>query len=370
MGWVIDLKSRPIVHTSFRTVMIFGSAVSLLLIMFFFVLQPLRNRAIDMAVRDMEQTLTASSGHTHVLHQEVADKLTDELNQLTNFTLLVVLAVAAGLFYFFLARVIGPLRRAMESQRRFIADASHELRTPLSIMKTNMEVALMEEQLSAEDSLQTIRGCLSEVDRFSNIIQNMLDLSRARDSSHPIPCCAVNLDQIVANAVKTTTGLAASKRIDINVAPLAVVQVWASESALEEVLINLVKNAIQYSPAGSRINIWTDVNPSLQHVRVFVRDWGKGIPPQELPHIFDPFFKGEKSRQHHSGGGYGLGLSIAREIIKRHNGFIQAKSWPGKGTVIYFTLPLLEYQPLSHLPQLAAPASSPPAPKVLDKAKN
>lgn len=322
--------------------------------MFYFVLQPLRERAIFAAIRMMEQQLPVASHQ--ILHQQVAAKLVNELTKLANVTYVLVFAVVGGVFYFFLTRVIRPLRQAMEAQKRFVADASHELRTPLSIMKTDMEVVLMEENLSSQEARQTLRSNLSEIDRLSNIIQNMLDLSRVRDTSYSMPCCAVNLGQVVVNVVKMATRLANSKRINIRVAPLAAVVVWGNMSALEEVLINLVKNAVLYSPEGSRVNIWMEINISLRQVRVFVRDWGKGIAPQDMPHIFQPFFRGEKSRQFRAGGSFGLGLSIAQEIIERHNGFIGANSWLNKGTVIYFTLPLFEYQAVSRLPQLAPQA--------------
>lgn len=243
--------------------------------------------------------------------------------------LLMVLIV--GVFgWFVIGKLLKPIKEMQESQKLFMADAAHELFTPLSIMKTNTEVALMDgSAISAQTSTETLHVILEEVDRMSNIIKNLMKIS----SKSQVPFTRVNLSAIAERSINMLKPLATEKNIKIQLLKDDSAVMWGNETALDEMITNFVKNAIQYSHEGGLIKLFvTDNSPTDIEIRV--QDWGIGIPGQDLKRIFEPFYRGTFVEHSAVTKGNGLGLSIVQEIVKLHNGTIKAKSSVGKGTTI------------------------------------
>lgn len=221
------------------------------------------------------------------------------------------------------------------SQRRFIADVSHELRTPLTVIKG--EVSLMRRMGQVdEESLSSVEA---EVDRLTRLVGDLLLLAQAESGRLPMTMKPVELDTILLEVFQQMRTLAGEK-LRLHISEIDQVQVMGDRDRLKQVLVNLVSNAIQYTPVGGQVTL--SLQKEGESARLIVSDTGPGIPAQDLPHIFERFYRGERSRKRSSGGqtsGFGLGLSIAYWIVRNHNGSIEASSREGQGTTFCVRLP-------------------------------
>jgi heavy metal sensor kinase len=229
--------------------------------------------------------------------------------------------------------MIGRLEQSFAEIRRFTADASHELRTPLTAIRTEAEVALA--RPTPADCRPVLGSILEECERLTRLIDQLLVLARedARAVRAPAP---LDLAALLAGVVETMRPLAEAKRVRLEYQPNGAATLAGDETRLRQVFYNLLDNAIKYTPAGAAVSI--ALRRQGNHHRVTVRDNGIGIPPEHLPHVFDRFYRVDKSRGREPGG-TGLGLSIARTIVTAHGGEIELESTPGKGTTCTVTLP-------------------------------
>ncbi len=222
------------------------------------------------------------------------------------------------------------------SQRRFIADVSHELRTPLTVIKG--EVSLMRRMGQVdEESLTNVEG---EVDRLTRMVGDLLLLAQAESGRLPMDMRSVELDTILLEVFQQMRTLAGEK-VQLHIGEIDQVQVTGDRDRLKQVLVNLVSNAVQYTPAGGSVTL--SLQKSNGQARLIVRDTGPGIPAQDLPHIFERFYRGERSRKRTGGSqnsGFGLGLSIAYWIVRNHGGSIEVDSSESKGTTFCIWLPI------------------------------
>ena len=222
------------------------------------------------------------------------------------------------------------------SQRRFIADVSHELRTPLTVIKG--EVSLMRKigQVD-EESLTSVEG---EINRLTRMVGDLLLLAQAESGRLPMDMRSVELDTILLEVFQQMRTLAGEK-VQLHIGEIDQVQITGDRDRLKQVLVNLVGNAIQYTPAGGSVTL--SLQKTDEQARLIVRDTGPGIPAQDLPHIFERFYRGERSRKRTGGAqssGFGLGLSIAYWIVRNHGGSIEVDSSEGKGTTFCIWLPI------------------------------
>lgn len=232
-------------------------------------------------------------------------------------------------------QTLSRLESLFTTQRRFIADVSHELRTPLTVIKG--EVSLMRKmKCGDEESLQSIE---SEVDRLSRLVGNLLLLAQAESGRLPLDLKPVEMDTILLEVFQQMRTLAGEK-VHLEIATLEQVSLIGDRDRLKQVLLNIVGNAVQYTPAGGVVTL--GLTQTDGYARITVSDTGPGIPEEDLPYIFERFYRGEKSRTRSQGqaSGFGLGLSIAYWIVQVHGGKIDVTSVVGKGTTFIIHLPL------------------------------
>lgn len=254
-----------------------------------------------------------------------------------NFYLLIVICIATASFLIS-AKTLSPIIQIMRAQKRFISDASHELRTPLAIMKTNSEVALLSgDQISPQEATSTLKSNLEEVDRMSKIIENLLALSYYDNKFKEIPFQQINLSKVVINIVKDTENLARKKNIHLRLLNTDPGIIMGNPVAIEQMAINLIKNAVTYTLEGGLVSI--SVTARIATLEFKVKDTGIGIEKKDLPNVFNPFYKAGLGRIQLERESSGLGLTIVKKIVDRHHGSIYINSAIQKGTTIIVTLP-------------------------------
>ena len=248
-------------------------------------------------------------------------------------TIVIVVTVIAG---YIVARVVlMPTRQALELQKQFVGNVAHELRTPLSIIKTNTEVRLMDADIP-EGVLTMHKDNLEELDRISDILNNLLSLSSSLRPER-VEFRDVDLGSIVEGAMRKLHGLREKKGLEITARMSERRTVWGNASALEQIVTNILKNAISYTQKGGHIAITIEpVYPDFMEFTI--RDSGVGIARKDLFRIFEPYYRTDASRNR-ARGGSGLGLTIVSELVKLHHGKITVRSVEGRGTTIVVLLP-------------------------------
>lgn len=236
------------------------------------------------------------------------------------------------------------LEKLFTSQRRFLADVSHELRTPLTAIRGNVDIMRrMKDQPADPESLDAIQ---SEAERMSRLVGDLLMLAQAESGNLPISRNELELDTLLLDVYQQARVLAGNK-LTVTLGEEDQARSYGDRDKIKQVLLNLVSNAIKYTPGGghvtlglARVNGWA---------RFTVADSGVGIPPDDLPHIFDRFYRVDKSRTRGAGtpGGAGLGLSIAKWIAQAHGGRLEVSSQIGKGSCFSLWLPLAETRPIN-----------------------
>lgn len=225
------------------------------------------------------------------------------------------------------------LEQLFNRQRRFLADVSHELRTPLTVIKGN--VGLIRKVGEADE--ESLQGIEQEVDRLTRMVGDLLLLAQAESGRLPLALAPVELDTVLMEVFQQMRVLAGEK-IQLKITEIDQIQVVGDRDRLKQVLLNLVGNAVQYTPAGGTVSMALRQNG--EQAQVVINDSGPGIAPADLPHIFERFYRGEKSRKRSQGTGFGLGLSIAYWIARAHGGTIEVTSQEGKGSTFCVWLPL------------------------------
>ena len=227
------------------------------------------------------------------------------------------------------------IQSAFQRQQRFTADAAHELRTPLSIMQTGLDVTLSQPR-TAEQYRSALVNVQEEVERLTHLTTHLLMLARTNSHALPMTYQRLNLSLLLNTVADSITAAAEKKDIRLERAIPAGVEINGDEDQLIQVAINLLENAVKYTPENGCISV--TLQRRGETVRFTIADNGVGIPADDLPHIFEPFYRADRSRSR-SAGGVGLGLAIAQEIVRLHGGSITATSQPGQGTQLTVTLP-------------------------------
>jgi signal transduction histidine kinase len=228
--------------------------------------------------------------------------------------------------------MIGHLHKVFESQKNFIADASHDLRSPLTVIQGNLD--LLKRNLSDQERQESLRAMEAETDRMGKLVNDLLLLAEV-ESGHIEQQEMVSLKEILLTELKRAQQLAGDREVIMG--QLDDLTVKGATYRLNQLLVNLVDNAIQYTPEDGTITL--SLFRDGDWARLEVADTGVGIAPEHLPHVFDRFYRADKARTRASRGS-GLGLAIVRGIAEQHGGEVTVTSDPGKGSIFTVWLKL------------------------------
>lgn len=231
-------------------------------------------------------------------------------------------------------RTIKPIEEAHLREVRFTADASHELRSPLAALKTEIEVALRDKQLTKEEAVALLASNLEEVERLRNLSENLLSL--ARDDSNLI-VEKIALTDPISKAVATIMPEAEKKKIEIKLKTPKNIFITGNRDYLTQLFTILLDNAVKYSEKEKTVKIIAEKHGNEAIVKVV--DQGIGLSKEDQAHIFERFYRVDQSRSKNKTDGYGLGLSIAQKIVENHHGKIEIESTLVKGSTFTVKLP-------------------------------
>ena len=228
---------------------------------------------------------------------------------------------------------------SFERQRRFMADASHELRTPVAILRGESEVALSRNERSAEEYRESLAVLYAEAQRLTHIVEDLFTLTRADAGQYPLSPHEFYLDELVADCAHATRSLALAKCITIACDPAEELPIHADEALVRRMILNLLDNAIKYTPDGGRVTI--SCRRSAEEYALDIADSGPGIPADSQLRVFERFFRVDKARTRSddNGSGAGLGLSIARWIAEAHHGRLVLAHSDASGSAFTAFLP-------------------------------
>jgi len=246
-----------------------------------------------------------------------------------------ILSAAAG--YFLAGRTLQPIEKAMEDQKRFIGDASHELRTPLTALKTSIEVALRDKKITLKEAKNILQDNLEEVDRLKELTNGLLSLTRYQNNHQKINFQVISLTRLIQQAYKQIKPLADKKNLKIVFKINKNLKVKANQEEFKKLIVILLDNAIKYTKNKGKITISAKNKNNLTEIKI--KDNGVGISSKDLPHIFERFYRVDSSRSKINVAGFGLGLSMATEIVKLHQGTITAASQINKGSTFTIKIP-------------------------------
>ena len=276
------------------------------------------------------------------LHREDGSHITvEDLEEIKKQMLLTLVFVNIGIFfiaglagYFLAGRTLLPIKRMVDEQDQFISNASHELRTPISTLRAEMEGSLLEKHISDTKARELIQSNLEELGLLQDLTNNLLQFSQTYNINSHKTMQELSILEVLKDAERTIEPLAKKKDIQI-ITGVEDFILRGDNKQLREVFVTILDNAIKYSPEKSSITITSTTHARTTSVHII--DEGTGIPEKDLPHIFERFYRADKSR--FQAEGFGLGLAIAKKIVTLHNGSVSVKSKEGRGTTFTVTLP-------------------------------
>jgi signal transduction histidine kinase len=269
-----------------------------------------------------------------------------EPEQTALHTLVVVLVLGGGIglllslgaAWFLSGRALIPIQQAFQRQQEFVADASHELRTPLTVLRSATDLLNQHRDEPLERNGELFDDVRAEIARMERLAQDLLTLARSDTGGLELMTAPLDVADVAGEVVRRTTPMAQNGGVQLTLqADAQESTVEADPDRLQQVLLILIDNAINHTPAGGRVAV--RVQRHGQSAQVEVADTGTGIAPEHLPRIFDRFYRADKARVR-EWGGTGLGLAIAKMLVEAHDGQLQLSSTVGVGTQVTVTLPL------------------------------
>ncbi len=237
-----------------------------------------------------------------------------------------------------LNHMITRLEDAILGSKQLVADASHELRTPLTVMRGELE-GLAQDTLLKRETRESLGSVLEEVERLANIVEGLFALSRLDAGETPVELARFDLAMLAATTADQMSLLAEDKHVSVSCKCAGQVAVQGDRERLKQVVVNLLDNAIKYTPSGGQVSL--SVRAEDTYAVLDVTDTGIGIPSSALPHVFKRFFRVDESRSREQGGA-GLGLSIVKSICTAHGALLEVSSAPGRGSTFRVKQPLAD----------------------------
>jgi signal transduction histidine kinase len=292
-----------------------------------------------MIVKRVQQQEQQGQFEGEFVGQSVTIAGTIALDQLKTILLVLnggLLPVIPLTAWFLTRRTLRPVQAIHERQQQFASDVSHELRTPLSILSGEIEIALKKDRTS-EDYRQTLKSAKEETDSLGGLVENLLVLTRMGHGKQTREVEAVDITDLINQVVGIVLHKSEEQLVSVFVTPAEEsVVVVGQEALLRQLFLNIIDNAIKYTPENGKITI--GLSQDTHYGIVQVKDTGVGIAPEHQARIFDRFYRIDAARSETQG--YGLGLAIAQAIVALHHGKIRVHSAVGKGTTFSLYLPL------------------------------
>ncbi|MBN2221934.1 MAG: GHKL domain-containing protein [Vallitaleaceae bacterium] len=252
--------------------------------------------------------------------QEVLNRLIFTFALVAFFTLILVFFISSYLTN----RSISPIKEAFEKQTQFISDASHELKTPLAVISTNVDVLMENPIFSDSENKKWLQYIRSEVHRMGKMTKDLLYLTQMEDSENPtFVCSTFSLSSELELLLLGFEAVAYEKQMILKYTIQPNLSLFGNKEQITQVLMILLDNALKYTPPKGIIDL--TLSQANHQIVLTIKNSGDGIPPEEIKHIFDRFYRMDKSRSR-EGGSHGLGLSIAKAIMERHKGKIECES--------------------------------------------
>lgn len=236
--------------------------------------------------------------------------------------------------YFLAGKTLKPIKEALDSQKKFSADASHDLRTPIAIIMTESEVALKNGKNSEKELTTVIQSNLEEAKKMSRLVNDLLLISRGENQATGHSFVETDIHHFVENLINKIKLQAENKGLEIKLSTYTKILIKIDQDNFERAISNILQNAINYTKLGG---ITVDIKEDSQKVFTAISDTGVGIDQKDLPFVFDRFYKASHSRNDKSGSG--LGLPISKLIIEEHKGSIAIESKINIGTTVSITMP-------------------------------
>lgn len=253
-----------------------------------------------------------------------------------------IILVSAGLLGYLLAGwTLKPIARMLEDQARFISDASHELKTPLTALKSSFEVFLREPKPNIAEARELIKDSVKDVDNLTKLASSLLTLSRFSEPASNVSRELVDLAAVIRDVVVAIKPLAQKRQINLNI-DLTQAYILGDTQKLTELFTILLDNAIKYNKESGKVTV--KATKTDGYVLIELEDSGIGISAEDLPHIFDRFYRADPSRTKNYVDGHGLGLAIAKKIVEAHKGDITVKSQVGVGTAFQVKFKAIDFK--------------------------
>ncbi|MEK7185200.1 MAG: HAMP domain-containing sensor histidine kinase [Patescibacteria group bacterium] len=330
----------PSKNSEFKRVLITLTAyytigVVIILIVFNFLVYGLFSNSLQLDRKeDSQQSESLDDDNEDGFFDEQNEKIKDDLAEILIISDLIILFLAVFVAYLFSNRTLQPLEETYKKQTRFVADAAHELRTPLSVMQAGSEVMLRSDR-SVGEYTKFIEESLDEVKRLTKLSNDLLFLVRSDKKQHRL-FEKVNFSEICMKQIENIQSYAQTKNISLHKSVEQDVQVWGLKDDLVRLIVNLLKNAVDYNKEKGDVTV--NLKDTNLGAVLTIQDTGIGIKTKDIPHIFDRFYKTDNARKQNSSG-TGLGLAIVKGIVEEHEGFIKVKSQFGEGTTFEVILP-------------------------------
>jgi len=291
--------------------------------------------------RQLPESLRIASPNNNVflrpLDPELVVETKNRLKMLLAFINLAILMISTGGGYFLAGKTLKPIKEMLDEQNQFVTDASHELKTPLTSLRTEIEVSLRNKKLTLDETKKLLKSNLEEVDHLQALSDGLIKLTQYQRGTNGLTFIELSLNSVFNEAVKKIANLAKNKKIEI-VNKINDLKIQGNKQTLVELFVIFLDNAIKYSPRKTKIKLTSKKTDN--HVLVYIIDQGIGIKEKDMSHLFDRFYRVDKARTKSEMTGYGLGLSIAKQIVEKHHGSIKVQSQPKKGTVFTVQLPV------------------------------
>ncbi|MCL4385205.1 MAG: HAMP domain-containing histidine kinase [Cyanobacteria bacterium] len=326
-GSVTNLRNNNFSRARIKLTLFYAISIALLVIFFSIIVYILFiTNIINIFVHAYDITKTATVVEARGFIG--ADRL-QIISLIIGDLIIILISIAFG--YYLSGRTLQPIKQSLEMQKNFIANSAHEFKTPLTIMKTGIETISGEKKKTLKDFQDLNKDLLEEVDKLIKMSEDLQFLAQSDDNIKSAEKDIIDISSICSKQISFMQSYADKKEVVIKEDIKGPYFINANAIQITRMLTNLIKNAIDYNKPGGNVSV--SLQKSENNIILKIKDSGIGISPEDLKHIFERFYKADKSRSPFSSGA-GLGLSIVKEIVEYNNGTIGVKSQPDNGTEV------------------------------------